>query len=41
LYHVTADPMIPNPTNDMDRRINKLRLKYRTYMIEHDVDCVS
>jgi len=41
LYPVLAAPIIHNPTNDMDRRINKLRLKYRTYMIEHDVDCVS
>jgi len=34
-------PLDPNPTTDMERRINELRLKYRTYMVEIDVEYVS
>jgi len=35
-----AAPLDPNPVTEMDRRINELRLKYRTYMVEMDVEYV-
>jgi hypothetical protein len=36
-----AAPLYANPTTDMEIRVNDLRLKYRTYMVEMDVDYVS
>lgn len=36
-----AAPLIPTPTNAMERKINKLRVKYRIYMVEMDVEYVS
>ncbi|KEH33039.1 hypothetical protein MTR_3g016025 [Medicago truncatula] len=34
-------PLIPTPTNAMERKINKLRVKYRIYMVEMDVEYVE
>jgi len=30
-----------NPQNEIDKIINSLRLKYRTYTVEFEVDCVN
>ncbi|AES82103.1 hypothetical protein MTR_7g108360 [Medicago truncatula] len=38
LSYMLIAPLHPNPTNDMERRINELCLKYHTYMVEMDVD---
>jgi len=35
-----AAPLDPNPMTEMDRRIIELRLKYRTYMVEIDIEYV-
>ncbi|RHN65741.1 hypothetical protein MtrunA17_Chr3g0083241 [Medicago truncatula] len=40
-YHMLIAPLIPTPTNAMERKINKLRVKYRIYMVEMDVEYVS
>ncbi|AET02588.1 hypothetical protein MTR_8g043700 [Medicago truncatula] len=39
-YNMLIAPLDPNPVTEMDRRINELRLKYRTYMVEVDVEYV-
>jgi hypothetical protein len=36
-----AAQLYPNPTTDVEIRINDLRLKYRTYMVEMDIDYVG
>jgi hypothetical protein len=35
-----AAPLDPNPVTEIDMMINELRLKYRTYMVEVDVEYV-
>ncbi|AES89406.2 hypothetical protein MTR_4g074500 [Medicago truncatula] len=31
-------PLVKNPLSDLDKTINKLRLKYRSYIVEYDID---
>jgi len=33
--------LIRNPGGEMDKMINRLRLKHRTYTMDFEVDCVS
>jgi hypothetical protein len=35
-----AAPLDPNPLTEIDKKINELRLKYRTFMVENDVEWV-
>lgn len=37
-YHCLTAPLDPNPATEMDRIINELRLKYRAYLVELDVE---
>jgi uncharacterized membrane protein (DUF485 family) len=42
IFHLfIAGPLDSNPVGEMDRIINKLRLKYRTYVVGLDVEYVS
>jgi len=40
-FHSLIGPLVKNPVLDIDKAINKLRLKYRTYIVEYDFDSVS
>nr|ABD32457.1 hypothetical protein MtrDRAFT_AC151521g7v2 [Medicago truncatula] len=37
-YHCLTGPLMKNPFSDLDKAINKLRLKYRSYIVEYDID---
>ncbi|KEH37203.1 hypothetical protein MTR_2g435890 [Medicago truncatula] len=37
-YHCLTGPLGKNPFSDLDKVINKLRLKYRSYIVEYDID---
>jgi len=30
-----------NPVSDIDKAVNKLRLKYRMYIVEYDIEVVG
>jgi len=38
LFSFSPAPLINNPVCDMDIDVNKLRLKYRTYIAKYDVE---
>lgn len=37
-YHCLTGPLIKNPLSEYDKAINKLQVKYRTYIVEYDFD---
>ncbi|RHN55897.1 hypothetical protein MtrunA17_Chr5g0423431 [Medicago truncatula] len=37
-YHYLTGPLVKNSFSDLDKAINKLRLKYRSYIVEYDID---
>ncbi|KEH40926.1 PIF1-like helicase [Medicago truncatula] len=40
-YHCLTGPLMKNPISDLDKAINKLRLKYRSYIVEYDIDVMN
>jgi len=40
-FFLLVGPLSRNPSTDIDKTINKLRLKYRMYTIDHEFDCVG
>jgi len=39
-FHDFAAPLIPNPVTDIDKLVNKLRRRYRTYVVDFDMEHV-
>lgn len=37
-YHCLTGPLLTNPVSEYDKAINKLQLKYRTYIVDYDVE---
>ncbi|KEH19302.1 transmembrane protein, putative [Medicago truncatula] len=37
-YHCLTGPLLKNPLSEYDKAINKLQVKYRTYIVEYDFD---
>jgi len=38
--HSFVGPLVKNPVTDLDKAIIKLRLKYRSYIVEYKIDVV-
>ncbi|RHN52245.1 hypothetical protein MtrunA17_Chr6g0478391 [Medicago truncatula] len=37
-YHCLTGPLLKNPVSEYDKAINKLQMKYRTYIVEYDFE---
>ncbi|RHN51941.1 hypothetical protein MtrunA17_Chr6g0474771 [Medicago truncatula] len=37
-YHCLTGPLANNPVTDFEKAVNKLRQKYRSYIVEYDTE---
>ena len=40
-FFVLLGLLVTNPISDLDKAVNTLRMKYRTYIVEYDVEEVG